>query len=308
MAALAVRSKKARLWLDVPGGYNFLAMCKGYRWVKYPPFRMNISKESLAYVHDLGTTVCRSVTSFNGRRLEVEIESEHLLDPEERNLLIIQLRRIYSLHWNLKSFHKLLSKEKEFSWIAKQRLGWFLRSASFFEDIVKMLLSVNCTREQTQEMTVNLVQELGKPLSAKSPYHAFPTPEMILKAGVNVLRQRIKSGYRSQSIAEAAHRFSKGEFQEGELVNLSTLEVRKRLLTLRGLDSLFLRQLMLFQGRFDDLSTDGMHAPSDGKLLPSLTPRPLLIQAMYRKWGEWQGLVAWFDLDETKNSPEMVGN
>lgn len=300
MSAETGRMKKIRLGLTIPAGYNFPGMCRSYLWIKHPPFRFNSSKGTLSYIHDLGTTVCRSVTGVSGRRLEVEVESDKLLDAEEKNLLTLQLRRMYSLQWDLKSFHKLVSKEKEFSWIAKEKLGWFVRSASFFEDAAKMLLSVNCTFEQGQEMITSLVTELGKPVSPKLNVRSFPTPEMIVKIGVGVLRNRIRSGYRSQALAEAAHRFMKGEFNEAELLRLSSFEVRKRLLTLRGLSPSYLRQLMIFLGRFDYLATDGIALSYPSKLVKSLTPLPQAIQAMYRKWGEWQGLVAWFDLHEGK--------
>jgi hypothetical protein len=81
-------------------------------------------------------------------------------------------------------------------------------------------------------------------------------------------------------------------------------------MTLRGLSASHLRQLMLFLGRFDDLSTEGITVAHPTKIIKSLTPRPQAISAMYRKWGEWQGLVPWFDLNENegKNKLKLARN
>lgn len=296
MPVTLARDKREKISLPIPGGYNLAAMCKAYRWVKDPPLEWR--RDSLICVHDLSTVVCQTAASVNGKRLEVEVEASRPLDPEERNLLILQLRRIYSLQWDLRPFHKLLNGEKELSWISKNKLGWFLRSASLFEDVVKMLLSVNCAPDQERELVRNLVSQLGRPLSSRPSRRAFPTPQTIVKAGVTVLRDWVKAGYRSQAVVEAAHRFLKGEFQETDLAQLRSLELRKRLLGLRGLDRSYLRQLLLYLGRFEELWPDVLSLSSGGRRVRTLPAGAQAIQETYRKWGEWQGLVAWLDLNQ----------
>jgi 3-methyladenine DNA glycosylase/8-oxoguanine DNA glycosylase len=290
-----------KIFLPIPESYSFESLCKNSLWVQIPPFGYHPRSKTLVALHDLGTTVCQTRTSIQGKRLQVMWESSKKLDPEEKNLLLIQMRRILALDWNLKPFFDTVRQELGLAWIAEKRQGWFLRSTSFFEDVVKALLFSNVTVEQGKVMLQRLIAEFGKPAPAGMKGKTFPSPIALLNAGVSVLREKIKAGYKSQTIVEVAHRFLKGDLQEGNLIHTPLVELKRKLLSLQGISPYFVQYLMILLGRFEAIFLKGYCVTNDGRLLKSLSFSSSSMDVIQKQWKEWGGLLGYL-LKEEKNA------
>ena len=78
---------------------------------------------------------------------------------------------------DLSAFHGVCAADPKRHWIAKRGAGRLLRSATVFEDLMKLLFTTNTTWSSTEHMTRNLVRAVG----SKSPsgQQAFPTPRRV---------------------------------------------------------------------------------------------------------------------------------
>jgi N-glycosylase/DNA lyase len=73
-----------------------------------------------------------------------------------------------------------------------------LRGSSFYEDLVKTVLTINTAWSSTRRMAAALVAEPGE--------GAFPTPTAVLDYGEERLRERAKLGFRAATVMRATRR------------------------------------------------------------------------------------------------------
>lgn len=90
--------------------------------------------------------------------------------------------------------------------------GRLMRSASFFEDVVKTVTSCNVTWPSTVNMNAKLCRVVGAP--SDSGLYAFPTPERLARTRPATLRARCSVGYRDVRIVELAKLFARARTQE----------------------------------------------------------------------------------------------
>lgn len=76
--------------------------------------------------------------------------------------------------------------------------GRFLRGASFYEDFLKTVCTINTTWAATEHMSAALVAEVGRGL--------FPTPHQVLAFGEAALRARCRLGFRAPTVIRCTQR------------------------------------------------------------------------------------------------------
>jgi len=164
-------------------------------------------------------------------------------------------------------------------------------------------------------MTRNLVNEFGASTAGREkldpplttvPMHfgsamvnnkAFPTPEAIAASSPELLKEKIRVGYRAPAIYELALRVATGTFDLESLKTseLPTLELRKELLTINGVGPYAAANLLLILGRSDFIPIDSWalklvsHEWYRGE---PITARE--VEKRFEKWGEFKGLAFWF--------------
>ena len=156
-------------------------------------------------------------------------------------------------------------------------------------------------------MTLKLVNEFGEPLSSagrvaaplapRTETKAFPTPEAIASSSPEYIKEKIRVGYRAPAIYNLAFRVASGKYDLESLKtsNLSTLELRKELLTINGVGPYAAANLLMILGRHDFIPIDSSalsvvsHEWYGGG---SVTAKE--IEKRFEKWGEFKGLAFWF--------------
>jgi N-glycosylase/DNA lyase len=198
---------------------------------------------------------------------------------------------------NLSPFWKLCSRERRLAWVARRGAGRLLRSATLFEDFVKLLFTTNCSWAATRLMTSRLVEALGEP--AASGARAFPSAERCANAGEKLFRGVVRAGYRAAPLAKLSRGFAQGKLRAADFEDrsLPTDELRRRLLALPGFGPYAAGQALRLLGRYSDLALDSWCrsrlAELTGRRAP---PSDQSVERAYARFEPWQGLALWMDL------------
>ena len=126
---------------------------------------------------------------------------------------------------------------------------------------------------------------------------AFPTPESIAASNPDFIREKIRVGYRAPAIYDLAVRVASGKYDLESLktASLSTLELRKELLTIKGVGPYAAANLLMLLGRHDFIPIDSYalmvvsHEWYRGKPITAKH-----VERRFEKWGTYKGLAFWF--------------
>jgi 3-methyladenine DNA glycosylase/8-oxoguanine DNA glycosylase len=112
-------------------------------------------------------------------------------------------RRILGVDWDLDGLHRTIGPFPELAWIIEGRHGRMLRSATLFEDLVKILFTTNTTWDRTKRMNDQLVAIYGRKVGCSA---CFPDPDVLCELDPERLRQQTGCGYRAEGIIDIAAR------------------------------------------------------------------------------------------------------
>ena len=293
--------------------FNFLSVLNSHGWRQLAPFSYDENTNTLCYILRLS----------NGRVIELKlraaadgltVETEKL-NKTERKEVVDKVTWMFGLDMDFSLFYAASRAEPKLARVKKLALGRVLRSPTLFEDVIKTILTTNTLWAATKNMTRKLVDEFGAstagrekldhPLttvpmdfgSAMVNNKAFPTPEAIAASSPELLKEKIRVGYRAPAIYELALRVATGTFDLESLKTseLPTLELRKELLTINGVGPYAAANLLLILGRSDFIPIDSWalklvsHEWYRGE---PITARE--VEKRFEKWGEFKGLAFWF--------------
>jgi len=290
--------------------FNFLSVVNSHGWRQLAPFSYDEDTHTLAYILRLS----------NGRVVElklhdaedgVAVETEKL-NKTERREVADKVTWMFGLDMDFKLFYAASRLEPKLARAKKLALGRVLRSPTLFEDVLKTILTTNTLWAATKNMTRKLVDEFGAsttgreklgpplttvPMDFRSAIKAFPTPEAIAASTPELLKEKIRVGYRAPAIYELALRVASGKFDLESLKTseLSTLELRKELLTINGVGPYAAANLLLILGRSDFIPIDSWalklvsHEWYRGEPITAKE-----VEKRFEKWGEFKGLAFWF--------------
>jgi 3-methyladenine DNA glycosylase/8-oxoguanine DNA glycosylase len=287
--------------------FNFLSVVNSHGWRQLAPFSYDENPNTLCYILRLS----------NGRVIElqmrdardgVSVETEKL-DRTERKEVAEKVTWMFGLDMDFSRFYAASRGEPKLALAKKRALGRVLRSPTLFEDVIKTILTTNTLWGATKNMTSKLVNELG--LALRSPgagsgaegeveaslKKAFPTPEAIAASSPEVLKEKIRVGYRAPAIHQLAERIAAGalDLEALKTSELPTLELRKELLKINGVGPYAAANLLLIMGRSDFIPVDSWalklvsHEWYRGKPITGKE-----VEKRFEKWGEFKGLAFWF--------------
>ncbi|MBR9974945.1 MAG: hypothetical protein KFF77_05145 [Bacteroidetes bacterium] len=218
-------------------------------------------------------------------------------------------RGILHLDLDLRPFHERMRTEPATEWIARARAGRMLRGETFFEDVVKMILTTNCSWSLTETMNARLVDTFGAEVAvgakvavgaeASSGSHLFPTAAAIADSSEDFLRREVRLGYRAPYVLELAHRVATGalDIESYRTADLSANELHRALRDIKGVGEYAASNLLKLLGRFDSLGLDSWCRAKFAELHNGGTVVPdSEIEAYYTRFEEWKGLVMWLDV------------
>ena len=293
--------------IDLPARkpFNFLSVVHSHGWYQLAPFSFEERENSLSYIFRLSNGRVVELKLLDGKN-GIIVETERLNKTEQKETANA-VTWMFGLDMDFSAFYAASRLEPKLAHAKRQALGRVLRSSTLFEDVVKTILTTNTLWAATINMTRRLVDEFGAPLNTAGRVVAplapnietrsFPTPESIAASNPDYIREKIRVGYRAPAIHELAVRVAKGGFELEALKSsdLSTLELRKELMTINGVGPYAAANLLMILGRHDFIPIDSYalkmvsHEWYKGN---PITARE--VGKRFEKWGEYKGLAFWF--------------
>ncbi len=283
------------LTLEARRPFNFHSVVNSHGWVQLAPFHFDEEQRTLLYTDRLSNghlVEYRISESAQG----VQIDIPGRLGKSELTEIAAKVNWMLGLDMDFSSFYRAARAEPKLRKARKLAHGRVLRSPTFFEDVVKTILTTNTLWAATKRMNLNLIAAFGDSPGAGGS-SAFPSPEKIAASGLNVLKDKVRVGYRASAIHELAQRVASGDLdvESCKTSTLPTLELRKELLTIRGVGPYAAANLLMILGRPDFI-------PIDSYALKMVSHewhrgRPVTakqVEKAFRKWGPYKGLAFWF--------------
>ena len=272
--------------------FNFHSVVNSHGWMQLAPCRFE--NDSFFYVDRLssGRVVEYQITEAKDG-VQVQTES---LDKSEQNEAKEKIAWMFGLDMDFSAFYKAAHKEPKLRHTEKLARGRVLRSPTLFEDVIKTILTTNTLWGATKRMTLNLLASFGDPFPVADK-RAFPTPEAIAASSPEMLREKVRVGYRAPAIHDLAVRVASGKYDLEALKtsSLPTLELRKELLNIKGVGPYAAANLLMILGRHDFIPIDSYalkmvsHEWYRGKPVTAKE-----VEKRFEKWGEFKGLAFWF--------------
>jgi len=272
--------------------FKFLSVVNSHGWIQLAPFRF---QNNTVYYADRLSADRVIEYRISDASDGVQIETDKL-NRTEQSEVKEKISWMFGLDQDFSPFYKAARKEPKLRHSQKLARGRVLRSPTFFEDVIKTILTTNTLWAATIRMTSNLIASFGDPLPG-TDFKAFPTPERIAASSPELLREAVRVGYRAPAIHELASRVASRELdvESFKASTLPTLELRKELMKIRGVGPYAAANLLMILGRHDFIPIDSWalkvvsHEWYRGKPITAKQ-----VEKRFEKWGEYQGLAFWF--------------
>jgi 3-methyladenine DNA glycosylase/8-oxoguanine DNA glycosylase len=226
----------------------------------------------------------------------VSVETEKM-DKFERREVADKVKWMFDLDSDFSHFYAVCLEEPKLARVEARALGRVLRFPTVFEDVVKTILTTNTLWGATKNMTRKLVNEFGTLLKGQVEKRAFPTSTSIAAGSPEILKEKVRTGYRSSAIHQLAVRVASGELDLESLKTsaLPTLELRKELLKINGVGPYAAANLLMILGRHDFIPIDSYALKMVSHEWYKDTPITAKeVEKRFEKWGEFKGLAYWF--------------
>ena len=274
--------------IPTPPDFSFLETLRSHGWLRLLPFVWQEETQTLERAEELpsGNVVLLRLSADEGR---VRVEVDGNGDEAE---ITRRVRRMLQLDLPLSDFHAFCATRPELAHIAAGRQGRMLRSATLFEDALKVIATSNTTWAQTIAMTARLVAHFGAPLPQELERRAFPTPERIAAMPFDEFALKARMGYRNAYVHAIATQITSGalDLEAWQTEPLTADDLRKRLLSLPGIGPYGASCLMLYLGRPEHVNADSWARMLLGKELGrAVTDRD--VHEFFQGYGPWRGLV-----------------
>lgn len=286
--------------IRTPSDFSFWKTVYSHGWCALLPFYVDKETPTLKRVLTLQNgSILNCTIVERDRGLNATLSSKKILSQtnkdEARKIILSSLR----LEETFGAFYKEARKIKKYHWIPRIRAGRLLRSPTVFEDIVKMICTTNCSWALTTIMVQNLCEEFGE--RAPDGSYAFPRPVAIARSTEQFLRKRIRAGYRALYLLEfakdvAGKKLDPESFRSSPL---PTLELRKKLISIKGIGPYAADNLLKLLGRYDYLGLDSwVRKRYYDKFQKGKSVDDKTIERRYRSYGEWRGLFFWLEMTQ----------
>lgn len=285
--------------LHLPPRFHFEHTIYSHGWCALFPFHLNTGDVTLRYVlpGPGGRTDTLLFVPAGRSRASVALVHRGALSAQRRRAAADAAAAILHVDLDLRPFYARVREDRVFSWIARYNTGRMLRGATFFEDVVKMILTTNCSWSLTTQMNARLLQHFGDGDTPEST--AFPHPDSIADSSEAFLRREVKLGYRAPFVLELARRIATGDLaiEEFRSSALPSAELYRELRAIKGVGEYAASGLLKLLGRYDRLGLDSWcrakfaEIHNGGTIVPDAA-----IEAYYAPFEEWKGLVMWMDV------------
>lgn len=282
--------------LAVAAPFDLRLCLFGHGWVALAPHAFDEATTTFSTVLRLGEHAVDATLRQTGKEaLALHLHAAQRLRTHDVQLAARQLRHMLRLDDDLAAFHALCKEAPTLRWAARRGAGRLLRSASVFEDLMKLLFTTNTTWAGTESMTKKLVEARGS--AAPSGRRAFPSPAQC-RADAAFYRDVVRTGYRGGAAVQLAEDFASGTLDDATfLTPQPASELWQKLTALRGFGPYAAGQAMRLLGHYEHLALDSWCrariAQLDGR---KKAPADRTIERRYARFSPFQGLAMWLEL------------
>ena len=281
--------------IKAPAGFDFRRTFQSHGWYSLPPFEL-VDDATLLRVLDAGGGAPVTVT-IRGDGRALQLSTARKLGGRAAARVERDVRHIFRLDEPLAEFYAAVAADPDFSWIARDGAGRLLRSPTVYEDLVKSIMTTNCSWSLTRKMVTELVGNLGR--EAADGRRAFPNAEVMAARPVEFYREVVRAGYRAAYLKELAERVASGELDvEAWLTSeLPTAELKREMKRVKGVGDYAAENLLKLVGRYDVLALDSWVRGKFAKVRNrGRVCDDKKIARFYSGFREWRGLALWCDM------------
>lgn len=269
---------------------------RSHGWSALAPFVWNNETGELQRTEQLGSGRVL-VYTLRAAEAGVAVRLRDKVSARERRELSDKIAWMFSFDLDLSAFYAAARGEPRLAHVEPAAHGRFLRSATVWEDVVKVMMTTNIQWSGTRRLVRVLVDTFGAPYPADpSQPRAFPPPGALARTRETRLR-KLGLGYRAPYLLALARGVVKGTYDLDALAdpNRATDELRKELLALPGIGPYAAATMLMILGRHEYLGVDtealsavsrGFHG---GKRIGEKE-----VQAAFARWDKFKALAYWF--------------
>jgi 3-methyladenine DNA glycosylase/8-oxoguanine DNA glycosylase len=278
--------------VTTPINFNFGAILNSHGWERLAPFSLNKQHQILTRIERLPSQLSQ-LEITHGDRLDVMVHSETQLTKEDKAYVTEFIAYCFAFNWDMSRCYAKVTNDSTYRFIKVEQLGRLLLAPSMWENLVKTLFLTNTHARHTTAMAAKFCA-LGDPFGEK---YAFPTPEQVLAKTVNELEKQTGTGYRAKYIRSLADAIASG-FDPESLRNpaLSYEDIYEQVRSLRGFGSYSASYILKLLGRFERISIDTVIRRYFKEMTGQKNATDDDIDAYYARFGEFKGLVAWWEV------------
>lgn len=284
-----------RTTLRAPAPFDLRLVVGGHGWAWLPPHVWDDERRTFATVLGAGRCMTDVLVRQAGARLVLEVTSRRRLEDRELAEVRHAVARMLRLDLDLTTFWRRCRAVPRLAWVARRGAGRLMRSANLFEDLLKLLLTTNCSWAATTRMVQALVQALGR--RAPSGRRGFPTARACAVRDETFWRETVRAGYRAPHCVALSRAFATGSIDAVALEDprRPEHEVYEALTALPGFGPYAAGQAMRLLGRHRELALDSWCRARLAQLA-GRPPGDHEVERAYRAFGEHAGLALWMDL------------
>lgn len=286
-----------RLTLDGPVDFSFKRTVFSHGWSDLAPFHVAADGRRIecALTLDSGTAIDLRLEHADSRR--VRVQAIGCRTASDRSAVRQRATRILQLDLDLAPFRKVMRTKEAWPWMVRGGWGRLMRAPSVFEDLIKLILTTNCSWAFTRKMAQALVDRVGSTTPAGQ--RSFPTAEQVAALSPSFLREEIRAGYRAPYLLQLAEDVASGRIDPAGWAEdpRSTEELRKSLLELPGVGPYVADNILRLVGRPSGLGLDSFLRGKYARVFHGGRPvKDRTIEQRYRGCGKWGALVLWCEM------------
>lgn len=278
-----------RYSLPIPEHYSLRSVLLSHGWSGLSPFRVSEDKNNIEFGF-LGNGK-PTIVGISETMDQILIDSRRKLAPNELD----RIRRMFGLQLSMQSFFDL-GNQHDRKWLQERKVGRMMRSETVFEDLMKLILTTNCSWAFTKKMVSEISMRLGE---KAGDFYCFPKPEVLAQKKEGFFRDTIKTGYRSTYIIQTSKLVMSGkvDVESWATDSRSYSELKKEILTLPGAGPYVAENLLRLLGKYDGLGVDSwVRGQLKKKWNMRKNPTDQKILKEYKNFGEFKGLMLWCDV------------
>ncbi len=291
-----------RFTVAVPRSFRLERVARSHGWYDLPPFSWDGAR--LSAVAHTGGGVHDLAIAQTGDALTVTTSATRAAD---RRALAATVTAMLRLDEDLAPLYALTDGDARLAYARAHGVGRMLRAPTAYEDVIKMLLTTNCSWSLTRVMVGRLVESLGA--KAPSGAAAFPTPEAMAGKNEKFYRDVVRAGYRAPHLGKIARDVASGRLdpEAWRSPSVDDEALREQLLALPGIGPYAADNLLRLCGHYGYLGLDSWCRGKLKRLYPRIRDVDAFARRRYRPFGHFAGLAMWLDLTKDWHDGTTAG-